>query len=114
MKEVSKINALEGFEVLEQSLEAISIKIKGNQNSPFENKNFVLTAALPSDFPFGPPRIFFKTPIFHPNVDFKFTNNDDEFSGSGEICLPLEIEGLKVWSPKVSIEIRKKIPFYEF
>lgn len=104
---MAKINDLEGFEVLEQSLEGISIRIKGNQNSPFENKNFIVNAALPSDFPFGPPRIFFKTPIFHPNVDFKFTNNDNEFSGSGEICLPLETEEIKVWSAKYSVETRK-------
>ena len=104
---MAKINALEGFEVLEQSLEGISIRMKGNPTSPFENKNFIVNAVLPSDFPFGPPRIFFKTPIFHPKVDFKFTNNDSEFSGTGEICLPLEIEGIKVWSAKYSVEDRK-------
>lgn len=87
--------------------------MKGNQNSPFENKNFIVNAALPSDFPFGPPRIFFKTPIFHPNVDFKFTNNDNEFSGSGEICLPLEMEEIKVWSPKYTVETRKQKKFSE-
>jgi ubiquitin-protein ligase len=97
---------LEGFQVVDQKVAEISVKITGSPYTPFENKTFLFIVTIPSDFPFSQPQIFFKTPIFHPNINFKFT--DEEYTGSGEISLPLEMEGIKVWSPKASVEICKK------
>ena len=52
---------------------------------------------FPGDFPFKPPKIMFKTKIYHPNVD------DD-----GSICMPL-LKG-DVWKPATSVvEILKEI-----
>ncbi|ESQ51862.1 hypothetical protein EUTSA_v10017672mg [Eutrema salsugineum] len=43
--------------------------IKGPASCPFENGVFVLSVHIPKDFPFKPPKITFKTKIFHPNIN---------------------------------------------
>ncbi|KAF7845869.1 hypothetical protein BT93_L0233 [Corymbia citriodora subsp. variegata] len=52
--------------------------ISGPSGTPYENLTFKLTLSYPANYPIAPPEVLFKTPIYHPNVDF-----------SGRICLDI-------------------------
>lgn len=45
--------------------------ILGPPDTPYENAFFHLDIAVPTNYPFQPPVIKFRTRIFHPNVHFK-------------------------------------------
>ena len=51
-------------------------ELEGPTGTPFEGGLFRLKLIIPSDFPNSPPKGFFLTKIFHPNV-----------SSVGEICV---------------------------
>lgn len=44
-------------------------EIQGPQDTPYEGKFFQLKLLISCDFPASPPRGFFLTKIYHPNVD---------------------------------------------
>ena len=52
--------------------------IAGPSDTPYASLTFKLSFQFPSSYPYAPPTVLFKTPIFHPNVDF-----------SGRICLDI-------------------------
>lgn len=52
--------------------------ISGPNETPYEKLTFKLSFSFPSNYPYSPPTVLFKTPIYHPNVDF-----------SGRICLDI-------------------------
>jgi ubiquitin-conjugating enzyme E2 C len=52
--------------------------IDGPSSTPYESLIFKLTFDFPTNYPYAPPVVLFKTPIYHPNVDF-----------SGRICLDI-------------------------
>lgn len=54
----------------------IQAEIDGPPGTPFEGGMFRMRLSLPADFPASPPKGFFTTKIWHPNV-----------SKSGEICV---------------------------
>ena len=54
-------------------LEAI---VAGPEESPYSGVNFQLSLDIPDRYPFEPPQIRFRTPIYHPNID-----------SDGRICL---------------------------
>ena len=53
--------------------------LKGMRGTPYEGGLWLLDIKIPSKYPSEPPTIVFKTPICHPNIDFK----------NGNICLTL-------------------------
>ena len=63
--------------------------IFGPADSPFQGGLFKLAIAFPSDYPFKPPIITFKTKIYHPNIH-----------AAGVICLDIL---KKEWSPALTI-----------
>ena len=52
---------------------------------------FRIEIIFPAEYPFKPPKITFKTRIYHPNVDEK-----------GQICLP--IVAVENWKPATKTE----------
>ncbi len=59
--------------------------ITGPADTPYANLTFKLSFDFPPTYPYAAPTVLFKTPIFHPNVDF-----------SGRICLAILKDK---WSP---------------
>lgn len=51
------------------SLAELQAEIQGPIGTPYESKHFQLKLVLSADFPASPPRGFFLTKIYHPNVD---------------------------------------------
>ena len=64
--------------------------IIGPADSPYENGVFKLQFVFGTKYPFKPPKIFFVTPVYHPNIALK----------SGAICLDILKNN---WSPALTI-----------
>ncbi|KAF8473907.1 putative ubiquitin conjugating enzyme [Kalaharituber pfeilii] len=52
--------------------------ITGPDGTYYESLTFKLSFSFPSNYPYSPPTVLFKTPMFHPNVDM-----------AGRICLDI-------------------------
>ncbi|KAK8750748.1 hypothetical protein OTU49_014990, partial [Cherax quadricarinatus] len=63
--------------------------IMGPEDTPYEGGLFDLRIDFPEDYPFQPPKVWFTTKIYHPNI-----------SDRGSICLDILD---KNWSPTLSI-----------
>ena len=74
---------------INQDLYHWTATILGPEKTPYENGVFVLEIHFPSDYPFKPPKINFKTKIYHCNI-----------SNSGCICLDILKDK---WSPALTI-----------
>ena len=64
--------------------------IKGPPGTPYEGGTFLLDMTFPEDYPFEPPKVTFKTPIYHWNINSK-----------GEVGLDIL---KKNWTPSLSPE----------
>jgi ubiquitin-conjugating enzyme E2 D/E len=63
--------------------------LMGPEGSPYEGGLFYLDINFPGDYPYKPPRVTFKTRIYHPNIN-----------SSGGICLDILKDQ---WSPALTI-----------
>jgi hypothetical protein len=68
-------------------------------NPPFNKGAFRIEITFPAEYPFKPPKICFRTKIYHPNIDEK-----------GQVCLP--IITAENWKPATKTD-QGKIPLYE-
>uniref|UniRef100_A0A3Q3WCY3 E2 ubiquitin-conjugating enzyme n=1 Tax=Mola mola TaxID=94237 RepID=A0A3Q3WCY3_MOLML len=59
--------------------------------SPYDKGAFRIEITFPADYPFKPPKITFKTKIYHPNIDEK-----------GQVCL--SIISAENWKPATKTE----------
>lgn len=44
--------------------------IEGPEGTPYEGRIFHIKLLLNNEYPMTPPKIYFKTKIFHPNIHF--------------------------------------------
>jgi len=63
--------------------------IMGPGNSPYQGGVFFLDINFPSDYPFKPPKVMFRTRIYHCNIN-----------SNGQICLDILKDN---WSPALTI-----------
>ncbi|GER34337.1 ubiquitin-conjugating enzyme E2 [Striga asiatica] len=63
--------------------------IMGPPDSPYTGGVFLVTIHFPPDYPFKPPKVSFRTKVFHPNIN-----------SNGSICLDILKEQ---WSPALTI-----------
>ncbi|KAG6794301.1 hypothetical protein POTOM_003544 [Populus tomentosa] len=63
--------------------------IMGPADSPFAGGVFLVSIHFPPDYPFKPPKVSFRTKVFHPNIN-----------SNGSICLDILKEQ---WSPALTI-----------
>eukprot|EP00050_Salpingoeca_kvevrii_P017189 m.62740 g.62740 ORF g.62740 m.62740 type:complete len:196 (-) comp7418_c0_seq1:258-845(-) len=92
-KELAELvsNPPEGIKVHvnDDDITDIQASISGPESTPFEGGLFRMKLVLPTEFPSVPPKGFFVTKIFHPNV-----------SKTGDIC----VNTLKKdWKPELGI-----------
>ena len=73
----------------EDNLFKWSATIYGPEGSPYEGGIFNLSIDFPTDYPFKPPKIIFKTKIYHCNINYE-----------GLICLDILKDR---WSPALTI-----------
>lgn len=74
----------------EQDLYKWDASILGELKTPYEGGKFDLEIIIPKDYPFSPPKVKFKTKIYHPNI-----------SDAGDICLDI-LKGN--WSPALTVQ----------
>lgn len=67
--------------------------IMGPEDSPYAGGVFYMNIEIPKTYPFKPPKIWFRTKIYHPNIN----------PNSGAICLDILKDG-GGWVPSLTIE----------
>jgi ubiquitin-conjugating enzyme E2 D/E len=55
-----------------------TVLLKGPKDTPFENGIFKILINMPADYPFKPPKMIFKTKVYHPNI-----------ASDGTICIDI-------------------------
>jgi len=55
-----------------------NVLLKGPSDTPFENGVFKLSIIMPVDYPSKPPKMIFKTRVYHPNI-----------ASDGTICIDI-------------------------
>ena len=69
---------IDGIEIIDpESLSELKAVIRAPPSTPYENGQFMIRFLFAMDFPHSPPKAYFLTKIFHPNIDAK----------TGEICV---------------------------
>jgi len=61
------------------------------EKSPYNKGAFLIDIVFPPEYPFKPPKVSFRTKIYHPNIDEK-----------GQVCLP--IIAAENWKPATKTE----------
>ena len=91
-----KMEPLEGISVIldDQDITQVEAIIDGPVDTPYFGGKFRVKLTIGKDFPQGPPKGFFITKIFHPNV-----------SSKGEI-----VSSLLLLSPVYTLRLYSRIP----
>lgn len=66
-------------ELVDNSFLKLRGEIKGPPDTPFDGGKYILDITIPETYPFNPPKVTFRTKIWHPNIS----------SVTGAICLDI-------------------------
>jgi len=75
---MSPAPGVSAFPTSDDNMLSWTATIEGPEDTPYTGLTMKLGFEFPSNYPYAPPTVLFKTPIYHPNVDF-----------SGRICLDI-------------------------
>ena len=91
--EITKDTKLTGVSVkaLTSDLKQLIGTVQGPPESPYEGGEFEVDIQIPSEYPFGPPKMKFRTKLWHPNIS----------SQTGAICLDILKDN---WSPALTLK----------
>ena len=78
-----------GAEIIDDDFYHWGANLTGPKDTPYENGVFNMDIRFPLDYPFSPPKIVFKTKIYHPNIN-----------ENGNICLDILKDN---WSPVLTV-----------
>ena len=93
LKDIADQTDLKGFiagPVSDKDMFHWTAIIPGPAESPYQGGQFELDVNFPADYPFKPPKVTFKTKVYHPNIN-----------SSGSICL--DILGSSAWTPALTL-----------
>lgn len=77
----------------DERIDLLQAQILGGEGTPYHNGIFTLEIQIPERYPFEPPKVWFVTPIYHPNIDT-----------GGRICLDtLKMPPKGAWKPCLNI-----------
>lgn len=77
----------------ESDSRTINLFLRGPKKSPYEGFEFELRLYFTKDYPYDPPLVHFKTPIYHVNLD-KY----------GNICLDIIDKAKDRWAASMDIQ----------
>ncbi|KAJ3332870.1 Ubiquitin-conjugating enzyme E2 T [Blyttiomyces sp. JEL0837] len=79
----------------DENMLILHAELQGPETSPYAQGAFKLEVRVPERYPFEPPQVQFRTPIYHPNID-----------SSGRICSDvLKLPPKGNWKPGLNINI---------
>jgi ubiquitin-conjugating enzyme E2 N len=75
-----------------------AVKIAGPEGTPYEGGLYEAELYLPEEYPMVPPKVLFKTKIYHPNIDKlgNYLKSETNIFILGRICLDILKDK---WSP---------------
>eukprot|EP01080_Neovahlkampfia_damariscottae_P009768 gene9768-2095_t len=81
-------SCIKSVELRDENLFKWDTIISGPENTPYEGGEFKLEIEFPPAYPFKPPKVTFKTKIYHCNINSK----------NGNICVDLLKDN---WNPSI-------------
>jgi len=75
---LSSTPSISAFPDSENDLSKWTATLSGPPDTCYSDMTFKLAFEFPANYPYAPPKVQFKTPVYHPNIDM-----------AGRICLDI-------------------------
>jgi ubiquitin-conjugating enzyme E2 D len=88
--ETEKPPYVDSITLLNDDLFQWDVTINGPEDTPYAGGKFVLRLEFPAQYPFKPPKLVFRTTVYHPSVQ----------TSTGEVCVAV----LGTWGPTLTVQ----------